>query len=85
MDSIIVGEPQWKYCMTFGGRPASAKMEEICSTMVGVCGDGFKMTVLPERRAGMREFTRIKYGYYNYEHKTMMLSARNERTYIPSK
>ena len=63
IDSIVVGDPQWKYCMTFWGRPASVKIEEICSTMVGVWGEGFKITELPERRAGMRELTRIKYGY----------------------
>jgi uncharacterized protein YkwD len=32
--------------------------------MVGVCGDGFKMTEFPARRAGIKEFTNIKYGYY---------------------
>lgn len=64
MASIIVGEPQWKYWMTFLGRPASSKMDLICSTIVGVCGDGFKITELPARRAGINELIRIKYGYY---------------------
>jgi hypothetical protein len=50
--------------MTLSGRPASEKMDAMCSTIVGVCGDGFKMTELPARRAGIREFTRIRYGYY---------------------
>jgi hypothetical protein len=31
--------------------------------MVGVCGDGFRITELPARRAGIRELIRIKYGY----------------------
>ena len=60
MDSMIRGEPQWKYWMTFCERPASVKIVEICSTMVGVCGEGFSMTELPARIAGMRELTRIK-------------------------
>jgi hypothetical protein len=49
--------------MIFGGRPASVKIEEMCSTMVGVCGEGFSITELPARIAGTRLFTRIKYGY----------------------
>jgi len=57
--------PQWKYCMTFFGRPASSKILVICSATVGVCGDGLMMTVLPESRAGMMELTKIKYGYWN--------------------
>lgn len=60
---MMRGDPQWKYWITFGGRPASAKIEEMCSTIVGVCGEGLRITELPARRAGMRLFTRIKYGY----------------------
>lgn len=60
MDSIMSGDPEWKYCITFGGRPASVNISEMCSTIVGVCGDGFKTTLFPASRAGMRELTRIK-------------------------
>lgn len=60
MVSMAVGEPEWKYCRTPLGRPASAKAPATCSTMVGVWGEGLRMTVLPARRAGMRELTRIR-------------------------
>lgn len=64
--------PEWKYWMTSGGRPASWNMRWICSAIVGVCGEGFKMRVLPASRAGIRELIRIRYGYY-----TRIVSAMN--------
>jgi len=36
------------------------KISDICSTIVGVCGDGLRITVLPARIAGIKELTRIK-------------------------
>ena len=38
-------------------------MVDICSTIVGVCGEGLRITELPARMAGIRELTRIRYGY----------------------
>lgn len=57
---IWAKSPEWKYWITSCGKPASVKMEWICSTMVGVCGEGFRIRVLPASKAGMRELTRIK-------------------------
>lgn len=31
--------------------------------MVGVCGEGLIITLLPDRRAGTIELTRVRYGY----------------------
>jgi hypothetical protein len=62
---MTVGEPQWKYCSTPLGRPAASKISVTRSAMVGVWGDGFRMTVLPARMAGTRELTRVRYGYYS--------------------
>lgn len=58
--SMAVGDPEWKYWSTPEGRPASEKTLATCSAIVGVCGDGFRMTVFPARRAGIRELTRIR-------------------------
>ena len=33
------------------------------SAVVGVCGDGLRITVLPARSAGTRELIRVRYGY----------------------
>jgi hypothetical protein len=63
MDSMMVGEPEWKYWITPWGNPASVKAPATCSTTVGVCGDGLRMTELPDRSAGIRALTRIRYGY----------------------
>jgi hypothetical protein len=60
MDSMMAGEPQWKYCSTPDGRPAVEKALVTCSATVGVWGEGLRMTVLPARRAGIKAFTRIK-------------------------
>jgi hypothetical protein len=60
MLSITRGEPEWKYWMMLSGRPAWAKMEAMFSTIVGVCGEGLRITVLPARRAGIRELTRMR-------------------------
>jgi hypothetical protein len=57
---MTLGEPQWKYCKTPSGRPASVKSFDTCSAMVGVWGEGLSMTELPARMAGMRELTRIR-------------------------
>lgn len=35
----------------------------MCSTIVGVWGEGLRMMEFPARIAGMREFTKIRYGY----------------------
>lgn len=65
MDSRLMKEPQWKNCRTLSGRPASANIRATCSTTVGVCGDGLRMTALPDKRAGIKELTRMRYGYCN--------------------
>ena len=38
-------------------------MSWMCSAIVGVWGEGLRMTELPARRAGIREFIKIRYGY----------------------
>ena len=60
MVSITVWEPQWKYCRTPLGRPAASKTSVTLSAMVGVCGEGLRITELPARIAGMRELTRVR-------------------------
>lgn len=50
--------------MTFRGSPALENISDMCSTMVGVCGEGLRMTELPANNAGIKELTRIRYGYY---------------------
>lgn len=60
MDSSRGREPQWKYWRTFWGRPACRKMSWMCSAMVGVWGEGLRMTELPARRAGIKEFIKIR-------------------------
>jgi hypothetical protein len=60
MVSMWEREPQWKYCITSLGRPAAVKISETCSTMVGVCGEGLRITVLPARSAGRRELTSMR-------------------------
>lgn len=56
-------EPQWKNWMTLSGKPASKNMLCMCSAIVGVCGEGLRMTELPASKAGISELTKIKYGY----------------------
>lgn len=56
-------EPEWKYWITPSGRPAWVKMCAMFSAVVGVCGDGLRITVLPARSAGTRELIRVRYGY----------------------
>ena len=64
MLSNRVKEPQWKYWITLSGSPASAKISCTCSAIVGVCGEGLIMTELPASRAGIKELTKMRYGYY---------------------
>lgn len=52
--------PEWKYWRTCWGRPASWNMETMCSAIVGVWGEGLRIMALPARRAGIREFMRIR-------------------------
>jgi hypothetical protein len=55
-----VKDPEWKNWSTFSGRPASVKAEANCSTIVGVWGEGFRITAFPARMAGIKLLTRVR-------------------------
>lgn len=60
MLSNLAIEPQWKYWITLSGSPALRKMSWTCSAIVGVCGEGFRMTEFPANSAGISELTRMR-------------------------
>ena len=74
--------------MTFCGNPACENISWICSTIVGVCGDGFKITELPASKAGIRELTRMRYGYYSNHINTVSGKYQSRAlgaAYVPGK
>lgn len=48
-------------------------MCEMFSAVVGVCGDGLRITVFPASKAGTRELMRVRYGYY---HKSLAKNSK---------